>query len=506
MKNDHPLFAGFSSSPIIPPSKEPPTLSPVDSPKHPVTMTVSETCDLLEDIIEKCLPYPIQIRGEITNWKIARSGHAYFSLRDDAASIECVMWKRELEKLDIHPSDGMKVVAVGTIRVYKPRGQVNFQAATISLEGRGELEFRYRELCQKLLTEGLFAPDRKKRIPQYPMRIGLVTSNVGDALFDVITTSLRRFPPLEIIFVPVRVQGDGAAADIIRAIHLLNENAASLGPIDVILLVRGGGSLEDLWAFNDEKLARTIAASRIPIATGIGHEPDRTIADLVADAFGATPTGIAQNIVGEMADVEAALDYCTTRMAEKVFQTLDIRNRDVDASEGKMEAQVQRRLSDLHRLLDRLKEKINSIEPSRLVGQKTLAVENTRQHLASAMQRCLAEYRPRVEQYKNKLFIASPLLRIERVATELNATRRELPKLMQHRIRQAAELCRQIVLRLNESHPDNIIQRGFSITTLEDGSILKSVANTQPGIRLITRLADGSLISEVEAVNSGRDV
>ncbi len=506
MKNDHPLFTGFSSSQVTPPLKSPSALPPEELPKHPVAMTVSEACDLLGDTIETCLPYPIQIRGEITNWKIARSGHAYFSLRDDEASLECVMWKRDLEKLNIRPADGIKVIAVGQIRFYKPRGQVNFQAMTITLEGRGELEFRYRELCKQLLAEGLFAADRKRPIPQYPMRIGLVTSNVGDALFDVLTTAQRRFPPLEIIFVPVRVQGEGAAVDITRAISLLNENAASLGPIDAILLVRGGGSLEDLWAFNDETLARAIAASPIPIATGIGHEPDQTIADLVADVSGPTPTGIAQKVVGEMAALEDALEYGVEQMTGRMLQTLDTRHRDLDAAEGKMETQFQRRLLDLQRSLDRLKEKISSIEPSRLAGQKALAVEYAREQLSGAMQRCVTGYRPRVDQYKNRLIGASPSRRMERVAAELDATRRELTKLMQHHCRQAGEWCRQFALRLNESHPDKILQRGFSITTLENGDLLKSTASARPGIKLITRLADGSVISAVEAVNSGRGV
>ncbi len=513
MKGDHPLFANLpSSTPVpsqsstLPLSKKASVLEPTDVPRRSATMTVSEACDLLGNVIANLTPYPIQIRGEITNWKIARSGHAYFSLRDDEASLECIMWRGELGKLTFAPMDGMKIVASGQTRFYKPRGQVNFHAVGISLEGRGELEFRYRELCNRLLAEGLFAAGRKKSIPQFPMRIGLITSSVGDALFDVVTTALRRFPPLQIMFAPAQVQGVDAAADICRAIHLINDNIDTLGPIDAILLVRGGGSLEDLWAFNDETLARTIAGSRIPIATGIGHEPDQTIADLVADVAGPTPTGIAQKTVGDITEVAEKLNYCGQRMAEKTMQCFDGRNRDLDAAEEKMEGYILRRISDMHRLLDRLGQKINSIEPSRLAGQKAMAVEAIRERLTDAMQRRVDDYRPRLEQIRNTIHHASPAMYAARLSMKLEVVARDLPAILHDRIRQTSELCRHLVLRLNESHPDKILQRGFSITMLEDGSVLKSVVDVLPGCTLTTRLADGRLISVLKAMERGERV
>jgi exodeoxyribonuclease VII large subunit len=518
MKNDHPLFMNFNAAPA--PAKAHPSPGPLagsqtrtpskkgastdlpERPKRPAAMTVSEACNLLGETIESCTPYPVQIRGEITNWKVARSGHAYLSLRDDQASLDCVMWKRDLEKSALKPADGMTIVATGQMRFYKPRGQVNFQVSAMSLEGRGELELRYRELCQKLLAEGLLAAERKRSIPRFPMRIGLITSDTGDALFDVVTTALRRFPPLQIVFVPTQVQGDAAPADMIGAIRLLNDNAQSLGPLDAILLVRGGGSFEDLWAFNDESLARTIAKSRIPIATGIGHEPDQTIADLVADACGPTPTGVAQKVVGESAAVRDGLAYFSQRMSEKMYQYLDTRNRDMDAAETKMESHFQRRLADMRRLLDQFDRRIASIEPARLASQKAMAVETARQRLMDTMRQRLQKCRPHVDRLKDRLQSHSPSLRIERLSSKFNVISRDLTSIMQRRVQQAAEHCRHFALRLDESHPDKILQRGYSITTLEDGRILDSVIGASPGLKISTQLADGRLISTIEAVKN----
>ena len=502
---DHPLFSALHSSqptkaakekissPVTPPQPKPPILSPV--------ITVSQACDLLEPAIKSCTPYPIAVRGEITNWTIARSGHAYFSLRDEEACLESIMWKRDLVRMDIAPADGLKVVATGMMNFYRPRGQVNFHVSAMMQEGRGELELRYRELCRKLLAEGLFNSERKRKISPLPMRIGLITSDVGDAVFDVVTTALHRFPPLKIFLFPVRVQGDGAAEDMIKAIEFFNSHVASLGHLDAIMLVRGGGSLEDLWAFNDEQLARTIAASRIPVATGIGHEPDQTIADLVADVVGPTPTGVAQKIVAEADAVADTVGYYMQRMFERLLQDIDTRNRDIDSVEAKLESLSHRRLSDWNRRLDQFHRAVSAIEPSTLAAQKKFNLQSARQNLIDAMARRLEVSRPRLEQLQSTILRATPATRIARSAAELDSIRRNLHAVLFEGIRRTQERCRHFRQRLVESHPDKILNRGFSITMRDDGHIIRSVTEAPIGRKLITRLADGRVITVVESIS-----
>ncbi|MGC8559777.1 MAG: exodeoxyribonuclease VII large subunit [Phycisphaerae bacterium] len=503
MMVDHPLFSQLPSPQPPKAAKEkidtPATRPQSKPPSLPSVITVSQACDLLEPAIKSCTPHPIAVRGEITNWTIARSGHAYFSLRDEEACLESIMWKRDLARMELAPADGLKIVATGMMNFYRPRGQVNFHVSAMMQEGRGELELRYRELCRKLHAEGLFNPDRKRKISPLPMRIGLITSDVGDAVFDVVTTALHRFPPLQIFLFPVRVQGDGAAEDIIEAIEYFNSHDASLGNLDAIMLVRGGGSLEDLWAFNDEQLARTIAASRIPVATGIGHEPDQTIADLVADAVGPTPTGVAQKIVADAASVADAVAHDGQHMIERLLQDIDTRNRDIDSVEAKLENISHRRLSEWTRLLDRFHRAVSAIEPSNLAAQKKLALQSARQNLIDAVEKRLEVSRPRLEQLQNKILHATPATRIARSAVELDSIRRNLHSVLHEDIRRTHERCRHFTQRLVESHPDKILNRGFSITMRDDGHIIRSIDEAPIGRKLITRLADGRVITVVES-------
>ena len=505
--SDHPLFSILQKPRPQPARQEGGKGTAVPAPPapaRPTVMTVSQACDLLEPAIKSCTPHPIAVRGEITNWTIARSGHAYFSLRDEEACLESIIWKRDLARINITPVNGLKVVAVGMMNFYRPRGQVNFHVSSMTHEGRGELELRYRELCRKLQDEGLLSPDRKKKISPLPMRIGLITSDVGDAVFDVVTTALHRFPPLQIFLFPVRVQGDGAAEDMIEAIEFFNSRDASLGHLDVILLVRGGGSLEDLWAFNDEQLARAIAASRIPIATGIGHEPDQTIADLVADAVGPTPTGVAQKIVAEAAAVADSVSYYMERMLERLLQDVDTRNRDIDSVEAKLENLSHRRLSEWNRRLDQFHRAVSAIEPSSLAAQKKFNLQSARQNLIDAMAGRLEVSRPRLEQLQSKILRATPAARIARSAAELDSIRRTMHSVLLEDMRRTGERCRHFRQRLIESHPDNILNRGFSITMREDGQIIRSVAEAQIGCKLVTRFADGRVITVVESTVDDR--
>src|SRR5437016_6040107 len=240
----------------------------------------------------------IWVTGEITNLRLQSSGHIYFTLKDANAQLSCILFRGEMQVDRSLLQDGRKVVLQGEVTVYESRGQYQLRVTTVELQGVGALQVAFEKLKQKLAAEGLFAPERKRPLPQYPQRIGLVTSPTGAAIRDVLHGIRRRDPGLEIIFVPCRVQGEGATWEIAAAIRMLNEFGIrnSEFRIDLILVTRGGGSLEDLWAFNEEIVARAIFESAIPVVSAVGHEIDFTISDFVADVRAATPSAAAEII------------------------------------------------------------------------------------------------------------------------------------------------------------------------------------------------------------------
>src|SRR5208282_4675979 len=265
-------------------------------------LSVSELTAQVRSLLEKHIG-SIWVTGEVTNLRVQSSGHIYFTLKDATAQLNCVLFSREKVPHRELLADGQKVLLQGDVTVYEARGQYQLIVRAVELQGVGALQIAFEKLKQKLAAEGLFAPERKRPLPKYPQRIGLVTSPTGAAIRDVLHVVQRRNPGLEIILAPCRVQGDGAADEIAAAIRLLNEfnvaqasglrekdsQAGSLCHIDLILVTRGGGSLEDLWAFNEEVVARAIFESAVPVVSAVGHEIDFTISDFVADVRAATP-------------------------------------------------------------------------------------------------------------------------------------------------------------------------------------------------------------------------
>jgi len=255
-------------------------------------LTVTELTRRIKQTLEAGFP-SVVLQGEISNFKHHSSGHMYFTLKDENAQIGAVLWRSRASTLTFAPQDGMKVVVRGHIGVYEVRGSYQIDVASMRPFGVGDLQIAFERLKQKLAAEGLFDIVHKKPLPEFPERIGVITSPTGAALFDILNILRRRFPAVEVILRPVRVQGDGAAADIVEAIKDFN----AYGAIDLMIVGRGGGSLEDLWAFNEEIVARAIYASRIPIVSAVGHEIDFTIADFVADLRAPTPSAAAELVV-----------------------------------------------------------------------------------------------------------------------------------------------------------------------------------------------------------------
>ncbi len=274
------------------------------SPLTPLSLTVSELNRYIRQLFESDeVLQGVWVRGEISNLSRPSSGHIYLTLKDNTASLRCVIWRTQAARLRVPLRDGQAIEAFGTISVYEQGGQYQLYISTVRAVGEGFLYQEFLRLKAKLEAEGLFDPERKRPIPEWPKKIGIVTSPTGAALQDMLNTLRNRFPLVEVLLAPCSVQGEAAPLEIVDAVVALNR----VPDLDVILVARGGGSIEDLWAFNDERVVRTIAASAVPVITGVGHETDFTLADFVADLRAPTPTGAAVQATPDIADLKLDL-------------------------------------------------------------------------------------------------------------------------------------------------------------------------------------------------------
>ncbi len=280
-------------------------------------LTVSDLTRKIKQILESGFP-SIAVQGEISNFKRHSSGHLYFTMKDDAAQLPCVMWRSRAAVLSFMPGDGVKVIASGRITVYEVRGSYQLDVHAIRPIGAGELQAAFEKLKNKLEGEGLFDSARKRPLPEYPRRIGIVTSPTGAVLQDMKNVFRRRFPGLELILIPVRVQGAGAAEEIAEAVDDLSRYAL----LDLVIVARGGGSLEDLWAFNEEIVARAIARCRVPVVSAVGHETDYTIADFVSDVRAPTPSAAAELVVPDRREILENVSDSWYRIQQSVLGIL----------------------------------------------------------------------------------------------------------------------------------------------------------------------------------------
>lgn len=327
----------------------------------------------------------VWIRGEVSNLTQAPSGHVYFTLKDEAAQIRCVLWRSQAARLTQLPRDGDGIVAHGRVSVYEAQGVYQFYVDMVQPVGVGLLYLQFEALRKKLESEGLFAPERKRPLPPYPQRIGVVTSPVGAAIRDILHVLRRRYPIAEVILAPTLVQGDEAPPQIVAALRALNDYP----DIEVIILARGGGSIEELWAFNDERVARAIAASQIPVVTGIGHETDFTIADFVADLRAPTPTAAAEMVAPE----RTLMLETITRYGQRLEYLMEQRVREGELRLGTLRARLGRaspqaileghaqRLDDITRTMMSMMEHVLSLRQERLAGRAAQLQSLDPQHI-----------------------------------------------------------------------------------------------------------------------------
>lgn len=413
---------------------------------------------------------PVTVTGEVSGFLRAGSGHCYFTLKDDSAQLRCVLFRQQALRLDFEPRDGDQVELRGSLTVYAARGTLQLVAESLVRAGQGALLEQFLRLKAKLTAEGLFAAERKRPLPASPRAIGLVTSCDAAALHDVMTTLRRRAPQIPVLLAPASVQGSAAPAQLaaaLRALYVVARRREPL-PLDVILLVRGGGSLEDLWAFNDETLARVIAASPVPVVSGVGHETDFTIADFTADVRAATPTAAAELAAPARADLLQALD----------------------ALQRRLQQQLAARLHDAAQQLDGLA--LRWGRPGARLAQERLRLTHLRARLATAALRWTARAREQRARLDQSLQAAlRQRLRAEGQALPRTAERWRLAWAQSSQLRRAR--LDQLELRLRLLDPRRPLSRGYAWLQDANGQPVTRAARVIPGSALRAILADGSL-------------
>jgi exodeoxyribonuclease VII large subunit len=438
-------------------------------------LTVSELTRVVREILEGRIG-EVWVEGEISNLRKQSSGHYYFTLKDDRAQIACVMFARSYGAQSKIPlSDGMQVQAYGLVTVYEARGQYQLIVQLIQPRGQGLLQAKFEALKRKLQAEGLFDTERKRALPRVPRRIALVTSSSGAALHDMLNILKRRSPWLSILICPVRVQGEGAAAEISEMIDFISLRAAEF-KVDLMVVGRGGGSLEDLWEFNEESVARSIYRSRIPIVSAVGHEIDFTIADFVADLRAPTPSAAAELVVPDIFALQGELVSRRSVLDRLIRQALEIRRMHV------------RRLSGAPYLR----------EPRRLIVERQQRVDQLEMRLLENWRSILQQRRSRIEKMVTFLSAFRPerwlqVKRGEVAGLEMRLRRIAVSKLDSHKSRLA-----EITNFLRLLGPRQTLERGYSITLDGDGNVVRSIQTLKVGDPIRTKLAEGDLTSVVQ--------
>jgi len=416
---------------------------------------VSELTAQVRDLLERAFR-DLWVQGEVSNFRVSPYGHYYFTLKDASAQLRCFVNKKDTRLLRLRPEDGLEVTVRGALGVYEARGDYQLLVNYLEPVGLGALQLAFEQLKARLQAEGLFAAARKKPLPMLPQRLGLITSPRGAAVADMIRILRRRYENLHLLLYPVRVQGEGAAEEMVEALEFFNRAAPR---VDVILLARGGGSLEDLWAFNEEVLARAIAASKIPVITGVGHETDFTIADFVADLRAPTPSAAAELVIKSKEQLKERLQALEARMAQLVrYQTLHARQQLTEL----LAAPGWRRLEGLVR------------EQSQRADE-----------LAAALRLAL---RDSVAEARQRWALASARL----LSFDLRGRAR------QERLR-----LKSLAGQLNQLSPRKVLERGYAIVFDEAGNVIKSAGAISVGDALAIQLARGRLRAEVKKKEKG---
>ena len=422
--------------------------------RTPEPLTPSGLNTRIKDLLESSLRGPIEVVGEVSN--LRKQGHWYFAIKDETSVVSCVMWRSDAGRVRFDPRDGDELIITGRVSHWVPGGRTQFYVNSMRKQGLGTLEEQFQALCHELRSLGYFEDERKQRLPAFPRRIAVVTSATGAAIEDVRRTAANRLPSVELLVVDVRVQGEHAAQQIATAIRRLDRSARKLG-IDAILVTRGGGSREDLWAFNERVVADAAFACRTPLVAAIGHEVDTSVIELIADHRSSTPTQAAMHLVPDRSELVAQVEYQQDRLVSSLKRR----------AEG---------------AADRL--------------------ERAPRELARAIQVRLERARTQVAQLDSLLKQQRPSARLATVRTRLDALETRLRATIDHRLATSSTRVESDRLRLNAVGPRSVLGRGFTCTLDESGQVVRSTDSVKEGATLTTVFEDGRVRSRVEGVDS----
>jgi exodeoxyribonuclease VII large subunit len=434
-------------------------------------LSVSELTARIRDLLAKNFN-DITVEGEISNCREAQSGHFYLTLKDEKSQIKCVWFKQQMRGVKFRPEDGLKVTVRGSISVYEQRGEYQIYVESMEPSGRGALQLAFEQLKKRLEAEGLFDAKHKKPLPLLPSRIGLITSPKGAAVRDVVRILKRRFHNVHIIVFPVRVQGEGSAEEIVRALRFFNQRQLA----DVLILARGGGSMEDLWSFNEEIVARAIFDSQIPVISGVGHETDFTIADFVADVRASTPSAAAEIVVQTRREFDKHIADLQQTLVE----------------------QIRYRILVLSRRVHELGARRGFRRPLDLLRQQRQRADEMTSRLALGLRARLEQSRKRYTAAHLRIFRFDFRAKISRLHRQLESQTAELAKRIERLARVKRDRLEKLRLQLEERSPLKVLERGYSIVTDSSGAVLRDASAVSLGDTVSIQLLKGKLTTEIK--------
>jgi len=434
-------------------------------------LTVTEFTDILRGMLEEVFP-DVWIAGEISGAKAQPSGHVYFTLKDGEATVSCVAYRNAVRYLKFKPQDGVAVLARGRVDIWPPSGRYQLIVEALEPQGRGALQFAFEQLKHKLTAEGLFDESRKRPIPTLPQRIGIVTSPTGAVIQDMLQILERRFAGLHIRLFPAAVQGEGSASQVCRAIEYFSES----GWADVIIVARGGGSLEDLWTFNEESVARAIAASAVPVISAIGHETDYTIADFVADLRAPTPSAAADLVIQSKSRLQERLMLLQGKLKQNTQYRFALASRRLN------QLGIDRAASLLRRRIGRLQQRNDELD-FQLRDRIRISLQRN--------QRRLDQARAQLRRMDVRLKLADARRRQESLQTVLH-------QLIQTKLTQARTSIEKPSAHLTQLSPLKILDRGYALIVNQSGALVKSPKDAPPKSKVTLRVAQGTLTARIE--------
>ncbi|MBP1714450.1 MAG: Exodeoxyribonuclease large subunit [Deltaproteobacteria bacterium] len=435
-------------------------------------LTVSQLTSEIRSLLERSFEN-VWVEGEISNLRLPGSGHLYFTLKDEKAQIRGVMFRLQNRLLKFEPRDGLQVIGYGRVTVYEPRGDYQIILDYLEPKGLGALQLAFEQLKEKLAAEGLFDPARKRPIPHLPQRIGIVTSSTGAAIRDILHIIDRRFANVQVLLYPVRVQGQGAAQEIAQAIQALNQ----LPEVDVMIVGRGGGSLEDLWAFNEEIVARAISSSRIPVISAVGHEIDFTIADFVADLRASTPSAAAELVVRNKVELVQNLENLKRALLQS-FRTM-------------LEMQQEHLFSMRERLTD----------PRRRLSDQRIRLDDLSSRLAYSLNQGLRHQQDRFRLQRGSLLLLNPAKRLEEYSEKFAQVMRRLTVSLQRELRISRQRIEGVMGKLFTLSPLGVLERGYSITRLlPSHEIVRQAEDLEANSLVSVKVHRGEFTARVEGV------